>query len=103
MDAAKSSWAVKGFWIHPQSIIDPDVLGRAARGLNDVRDVKYDTGEMPAGRTWNPGDDPHALCKIEQPQIASIALREILRSPRLGELASMITGAKKSRYGGCKA
>ena len=94
MDAAKSSWAVKGFWIHPQSIVDPDVLARAACGLNDVRDVKYDTGETPAGRTWNPGDDPHAFCKIEQPQIANTALREILRSPRLGELASMITGAK---------
>ena len=83
-----------GFYIHAESILSPNVLGRAARGLEQVREGVYDTGEEPAGRGWNPGDEPHRLCKIEQPQIADSALREALCSPLLGQLAAAVTGAK---------
>ena len=84
-----------GFYIHTESILSPDTLQRAASGLEQVRDGVYDTHEKPDGRGWNPGDDLDKLCKIEQPQIASHALREALRSPRLGQLAAEVTGANQ--------
>ena len=69
------------------------LLARAIDGLELVRLGGSDTGEEPDSRGWKPGDDPRALCKIEQPQLASAALREALRSPELGELAAAVTCA----------
>jgi hypothetical protein len=83
-----------GFYIHDSSVLPHDTLARAVRGLEDVRNGVYDTGEEPDSRLWNPGDDPHALCKIEQPQLASHALREAICSPLLGQLAGAVTGAQ---------
>ncbi len=84
-----------GFYIHAEPALPQDTLERAARGLEQVREGHYDTGEEPEGRTWNPGDDTRQLCKIEHPQLASSALREALCSPLLGQLAGAVTGAKR--------
>lgn len=83
-----------GFYIHAEPTLTRDVLERAANGLEQVREGIYDTGEEPDGRGWNLGDDTRKLCKIEQPQIANFALREVLCSPLLGQLAGAVTGAK---------
>ena len=83
-----------GFYIHATSVLLPALLERAERGIDDVRDGIYDTGRPPVERRWNPGDDPHALCKIEQPQRAHHGLYEAICSPLLGELASTLTDAK---------
>lgn len=83
-----------GFYRHTESVLPLDLVERAARGLEAVRDANYDTGRAPDSRAWNPGDNPNALVKIEQPQIASYALREVLASSRLGELAAAVTGAE---------
>ncbi len=83
-----------GCYIHAAPVLEPDLLERAQAGFEDVRLARYDTGEAPAGRLWNPGDDPRKLCKIEQPQLGSHALREALRSPLLGQLAQAVTGAR---------
>lgn len=91
--ALRQRYQRDGFVIHPQPVLPADLLARAVEGLDQVRAGKYDTGEEPAGRTWNPGDDPLQLCKIEQPQLASQALREVLRAPRLAELVYAVSGA----------
>lgn len=84
-----------GFYIHAESVLAQEGLEDAAGGLGQVRDDVYDTGEQPDGRAWSPGDDPHKLCKIEQPQLANYALRAALRSPLLGQLAGAVTGARR--------
>ncbi|MBV9849062.1 MAG: phytanoyl-CoA dioxygenase family protein [Armatimonadetes bacterium] len=92
---AQECFGRDGFYIHAAPALPSETLERAARGLGEVRDGVYDTGETPAGRGWNPGDDPRALCKIEQPQLANAALREALRAPLLGQLAGAVTGAER--------
>lgn len=83
-----------GFLIHQHSVLAPDILQRAVQGMDAIRQGVYDTGEAPPeGSPWKPGDDPNRLCKIEQPQVASHALREAITSPELGRLAGEITGA----------
>jgi ectoine hydroxylase-related dioxygenase (phytanoyl-CoA dioxygenase family) len=68
------------------------VLERAAAGLEAVRDGRFDTGQAPIH--FKPPDSPRHLVKIEQPQLGSRALRELLRSPALGKLVGEITGAE---------
>jgi len=82
-----------GFYMHTASVLPPELLARAARGIDDVREGIYDTGLPPVERRWNPGDDPQALCKIEHPQRANRALLEAISSPLLGQLAAAVTGA----------
>ncbi len=94
-ETLRENWRRDGFYIHAESVLDPETLVLAAQGLDQVKDGLYDTGELPDSRAWNPGDDPRALCKIEQPHLGSVALREALRSPRLGQLAAAVTGAKR--------
>jgi ectoine hydroxylase-related dioxygenase (phytanoyl-CoA dioxygenase family) len=84
-----------GFYIHPHSVLAPEILEGAAHGLDAVRAGTYDTGEAPDHRMWNPGDNPLSICKIEQPQLANFALREAIKSPLLGQLAGAITGARQ--------
>ncbi len=92
--ALQECYERNGFYIHAESVLPPDLLERAVRGIDDVRAGIYDTGAAPVERRWNPGDDPRALCKIEQPQRANRALYEAICASRLGELAAAITGAQ---------
>lgn len=84
-----------GFFLTPEPLFPPDLVARAVAGMDDVRAGRYDTGRAPQPSPWNPGDDPNRLCKIEQPQFASYALRELLRFPTLGEIAADLTGARR--------
>jgi hypothetical protein len=82
-----------GFLLAPKSIFPEDLVRRAREGMDAVRRGEYDTGRPPRPSPWNPGDDPNQLCKIEQPQFANRAVRELVGHPALGELAAAITGA----------
>ncbi len=100
-DDVRAAFDRDGFYVHAAPVLEPETLARAVGGLEAVRAGLSDTGETPDGG-WPPGTDddrlgpgPRALTKIEQPQLASAALREALRSPRLGELAAAVTGARK--------
>jgi len=62
--------------------------------MDAVRDGEYQTGEPPLPSPWHPGDDPHQLVKIEMPQLANWAVRELVGDGRIGEWAARITGAK---------
>lgn len=89
----RDSYQADGFALHPQSVLSPDLLERASRGLEEVRDGIYDTGEGPYGTYGDPGDGSKKLVKIEQPQLANHALREVVGSPDLGRIAAEISGA----------
>lgn len=89
------SYERDGFFIHADPVLGADLITRAGTGLEAVRNGVYETGEAPHGREWNPGDNPHALAKIEQPQLSNLALREAIASSRLGEIAAAATGAQK--------
>jgi len=84
-----------GFVIHAESVMSPNVLERAAKGLWDVRNAHYETGEAVHHRLWFPGDDPAKLCKLEMPQLGSYALRDALASSALGQLAGAVTAAQR--------
>ncbi len=94
-NVAREQYERDGFLMHQRAVAAADVLERASRGLDAVKDGQSDTGEEPDGRYWKPGDDPRALVKIEHPQLASQALRDLLLSPELGEVAARATGASK--------
>lgn len=83
-----------GFLIQPEAIFPKELVARACEGMDAIRRGNYDTGIPPQPSPWNPGDDLNALCKIEQPQFASHAIRELFSYPALGEWAAAITGAE---------
>ncbi len=82
-----------GFLIYPTPLLDAEMVNRARVGLMSVRDGISDTGEEPASG-WSHTVSPTALTKIEQPQLASYALRDALANSRLGELAAAALGAQ---------
>jgi hypothetical protein len=81
-----------GFLIHRKPVLDKELLERAVQGLLSVRNCISDTGEEPASG-WAHSSEAAALTKIEQPQLASEALRNALNCKQLGELAAAAMGA----------
>ena len=92
-EAIQTAYERDGFYIHAESVLPPQALALAAEGLEAVRAGTSDTGETPDSG-WSHKADPLALTKIEQPQLASNALRAALASKRLGEVAAAATGAQ---------
>lgn len=99
-----------GFLLHTEPVLDAELLDRAVRGCEAIRNGEFDTGELPDGAyrlganeisghstpdalRWLRAN-PNALTKVEQPQIASTALREAIASPLLERLAAEIAGAQ---------
>jgi ectoine hydroxylase-related dioxygenase (phytanoyl-CoA dioxygenase family) len=83
-----------GFLIVSRPVIPAELVARATEGMDAIRRGEYDTGRAVAGSMWKPGDDPAALCKIEQPQFGSKAVMALISHPALGALAAEITGAQ---------
>lgn len=92
---ARQRYEANGYHISKASIFPSDLIDRAVAGMDAIRRGEYDAGRPPQPSPWNPGDDPNALCKIEQPQFASWAIRELLNYPALGALAAELTGASR--------
>lgn len=84
-----------GFYISVGSVFPEDVIVRASEGMDRIRAGDYDTGLSPRRSRWNPGDSEDTLCKIEMPQIANGAVRDLVSHPALGQFAARITGAKR--------
>ena len=77
----------------PNPLLPADLVQRASEGMDALRRGEYETGHPPCPSPWKPGDDPNRLCKIEQPQFANTAIRELVSHPALGQIAATITGA----------
>lgn len=91
---AEETFRRDGFLLVPEPIFPPGLLERAVEGMDAVRRGESDTGIPAHDSSRNPGDDLTQLCKIEQPQFASRAIRELLTYPALGEWAAAVTGAE---------
>lgn len=83
-----------GVLVHAEPLFPNACVQRAQAGMDAVMRGAYDTGRPPCKSPWNPGDDPNRLVKIEQPQFASSALRDVLAFPAFGRLAAAVTGAE---------
>jgi ectoine hydroxylase-related dioxygenase (phytanoyl-CoA dioxygenase family) len=92
--SAKSTYQSDGFLFVTDPPFDPELVQRASEGMDMIRRGEYDTGVPPLPSGWNPGDDENMLCKVEMPQAANLAIREIISHPELGRLAAEITGAE---------
>ena len=90
----RESYQSQGFLLVTDPPFSADLVRRASDGMDMIRRGEYDTGTPPPKSPWNPGDDENTLCKIEMPQFASMAIREIVSHTGLGEIAAEITGAK---------
>ena len=88
-------YEANGYFITENPLFPPDLIARAVEGMDAIRRGEYDTGRPPQPSHWNPGDDLNKLCKIEQPQFASRAIRELLCYPALGALAAELTEAER--------
>ena len=94
MSEAAKAYDGQGYYIHSEPLLPPDLVQRARAGMDAVRCGEYDTGKPPQPSPWNPGDDEGVLCKIEMPQQANRAIRELVGHEALGEWAAKITGAE---------
>ncbi|MCC6443718.1 MAG: phytanoyl-CoA dioxygenase family protein [Armatimonadetes bacterium] len=90
----REPYEADGFYIASEPVLPAEAVRKACEGMDAIRMGHYDTGRPPCPSIWNPGDDPARLCKIEQPQFASRAIRELLVHPALGELAAAVTGGE---------
>ncbi|MEE2708478.1 MAG: phytanoyl-CoA dioxygenase family protein [Gemmatimonadota bacterium] len=94
METIHTQYMKDGYYITPDPVFPPDVVQRAADGMDAIRTGVYDTGVPPLDSPWNPGDDESELCKIEMPQIASRDVYELVSHSALGKLAAEVTGAE---------
>lgn len=91
----RTRYEADGYYLAPEPVFPPGLVSSAVAGMDAVRIGDYDTGRAPQPSGWKPGDDPNRLCKIEQPQFASQALRDLLNFPALGRMAAALTGASR--------
>jgi ectoine hydroxylase-related dioxygenase (phytanoyl-CoA dioxygenase family) len=90
----REAYEADGFFLAAWPVAPEDAVAAAVTGMESVRRGEYDTGIPPCPSSWSPGDDASRLCKIEQPQFASHALRALVGHPAIGALAAGITGAR---------
>jgi hypothetical protein len=88
-------FGLDGFSINRSEPLPEGVVRRAREGMDAIRRGEYDTGRAPEGSPWNPGDSENVLCKIEQPQLASKGVLELISHPTIGRWAAAATGAKR--------
>lgn len=90
----KALYQRDGFYIHPEPVLEANLIQRATAGMDAIREGEYETGVPPQPSYWNPGDDPQKLGKIEMPQLSNRAVMEVVSHPEIGRLAAEITGAQ---------
>jgi ectoine hydroxylase-related dioxygenase (phytanoyl-CoA dioxygenase family) len=93
IESARSQYETDGFYFGP-AIVPPELIARATQHMDDVIAGKYETGIKPNSRTWNPGDDPRKLIKIDDAHKSDRTIHELVSLPQLGKLAAEVTGAK---------
>jgi len=88
----KTFYDENGFALIREPVIPFALVERAVAAQELLRSGGNDTGQEHAGAYGDP-QRTDALIKIEQPQLASKAIRELVSHPALGKWALAITGA----------
>lgn len=86
-------YADDGFALVREPVIPADLVARAIEGQEMLRHGGNDTGRPVVGASGDPSR-PDALVKMEQPQFASQAIRDVVSHPELGRWALEVTGAE---------
>jgi ectoine hydroxylase-related dioxygenase (phytanoyl-CoA dioxygenase family) len=92
--SARAQFEADGLYLAPAPVIPAELVQRAVQHMDDVMNCKYDTGVPPEYRSWNPGDSPTALRKLNETHISDFTIHELITHPALGKLAAELTGAK---------
>ena len=74
-DVVRDAYDRDGYYVHTESVVDPALLSRGGPALDAVAAGTFETGVSPV--EYKPVASPTQLVKLEQPQFASHALREI--------------------------
>ena len=82
-----------GFYFSPP-IIPADLIERVTARMDAVMAGEYETGEPPR-RSWNPGDDPKRIRKIDQAHLSDRTIYELASHPAIGHWAAALLGAKR--------
>ncbi|MDE2726527.1 MAG: phytanoyl-CoA dioxygenase family protein [Gemmatimonadota bacterium] len=82
-----------GFFFSPP-IIPTDLISRVTARMDAVMAGEYETGEPPR-RSWNPGDDPKRIRKIDQAHLSDRTIYELASHPAIGHWAAALLGAKR--------
>lgn len=90
----RERFSTVGCVVHPEPILDQDLLGCLPEHMDAVIAGHYETGVAPGERFWSPGDDPTRLVKIDMPQLSDDTLYELCTSPALGAFAAELVGAE---------
>ena len=88
----KTKFDREGFLLFSEPIIPAELVARASRAMDMVRAGENDTGRGHYGAYGDPMAEDH-LVKIENPQMASKDILELVSHPRIGELAAAAAGA----------
>ncbi|MBV7327429.1 phytanoyl-CoA dioxygenase family protein [Chloroflexi bacterium TSY] len=89
-----TQFARDGYFIVDEPVIPADLVTRAIDHMDAVMMGEYETGVPPYSRHWEPGDDPHAIRKIDLPHLADQTIYELFCHPAIGEWAARIMGAE---------
>lgn len=90
---ARDLYLRDGYYFSPP-IIPADLIDRVSARMDAVMDGVYETGEPPR-RSWNPGDDPKRIRKIDQAHLSDRTIYELASHPAIGHWAAGLLGAKR--------
>ena len=90
----RAQFEADGLYLSPSPVIPTELIARAVQHMDDVMNCIYDTGVPVPWRSWNPGDSPTALRKMNETHISDRTIHELISHPALGRLAAELTGAK---------
>ncbi len=82
-----------GFYLAPP-ILPADLIERVTASMDRVMFGDYETGEPPR-RSWNPGDDPKRIRKIDQSHLSDRTIYELASHPEIGRWAASLLGASR--------
>lgn len=90
---ARDRYRRDGYFFSPP-IIPADLIERVTARMDAVMAGEYETGEPPR-RSWNPGDDPKRIRKIDQAHLSDRTIYELASHPAIGHWAAALLGAKR--------
>jgi ectoine hydroxylase-related dioxygenase (phytanoyl-CoA dioxygenase family) len=91
-----SLWQENGYWISP-ALFSQEEIARAVEAMDRVLEGEYETGHEPWSRSWNPGDNPRALRKIDNSHWANRAIRDLVLSEAIGAVAARLMQTEEVR------
>ena len=92
-DDAQARFRRDGFYLTPP-IIAPDLIDRVTARMDAVMAGEYETGEPPR-RSWNSGDDPKRIRKIDQAHLSDRTIYELAGHTEIGRWAAALLGARR--------